>query len=294
MYEFNKQSKTYTFKGSLSKYLLDNGVKSEDIEAARYKILESNYRSFYYKPTGVSELRPIPLEKVIGTNRSRSWTSVYDNVKCCSTKGISLDHTRFEDCFTFLKDLGVDKLRESYIKLKKPIHVSYYEDDDVYYVDLDGNHRTIVAMLVGAKQILADVDHYKCDINKKIQYDCIISTFKKKYNINKLYNTNGSEYNLLDCLAQTSKIKKLNIEFVKGRETYLVTNYILIINNGNLQDAVRKLSDQIDDDYKKLTLLKFIPKMFRDVFYKRKGNERLKDYMSKKINIMSYALIDKV
>lgn len=280
MYKYNEQTKTYIFDSSLTKYLLDNGVKREDIVKSRYKILESNYRSFYYKPTGVSELIPIPLERVIGTNRSRSWTSVYDNVKCCSTKGISLDYTRFEDCFTFLKDLGVDKLKESYINLKKPIHVSYYEDDDVYYVDLDGNHRTLVAMLVGAKQILAEVDHYKCDISKKIQYDRTILIFKKKYNINKIYNTNGSEYNLLDCLAQTSKIKRLNIEFIKGGETCLVTNYILIINNGNLQDAVRHLSDQIDDDYRKLSFLKFIPKMFREIFYKRKGNERLKEYFS--------------
>lgn len=279
MYEFNKQSKTYTFKGSLSKYLLDNGVKSEDIKAARYKILESNYRSFYYKPTGVSELRPIPLERVIGTNRSRSWTSVYDNVKCCTTEGISLDYTRFEDCFTYLKDLGVDKLKESYIKFKKPIHVSYYEEDDVYYVDLDGNHRTLVAMLVGAKHILADVDYYKCDINKKMQYDRIISTFKKKYCINKIYNTNGSEYNLLDCLVHNSKTKKLNIEFINGKEKYIVNNYNLYIENGNLQKAVRQLSDQINDDYRKLSLLKFIPKILRVVFYKRKGNDRLKEYI---------------
>lgn len=279
MYKYNEQTKTYIFDGILSKYLLDNDVKREDIVKASYKILESNYRDFYYKPTGVSELRPIPLERVIGTNRSRSWTSVYDNVKCCTTKGISLDYTRFEDCFTFLKDLGVDKLKESYIKLKKPIHVSYYEDDDVYYVDIDGNHRTLVAMLVGAKQILADVDHYKCEINKKMQYDRIISTFKKKYNINKIYNTTGSEYNLLDCLAYNSKTKKLNIEFINGKETYIVNNYNLYINNENLQDAVRHLSDQIDDDYRKLSLLKFLPKMFREVLYKRKGNERLKDYI---------------
>lgn len=279
MYKYNERTKTYNFDGSLSKYLLDKGVKREDIAKASYKILESNYRSFYYKPTGVSEIRPIPLERVIGTNRSRSWISVYDNIKCCTTKGISLDYTRFEDCFTFLKDLGVDKLKESYIKLKKPIHVSYYEDDDVYYVDLDGNHRTLVAMLVGAKQILADVDHYKCDINKKMQYDRIISTFKKIYNINKIYNTNGSEYNLLDCLVHNSKTKKLNIEFINKQETYIVNNYNLYINNGNLQDAVRQLSDQINDDYRKLSLLKFIPKMFREVFYKRKGNERLKEYI---------------
>lgn len=279
MYKYNEQTKTYIFDSSLTKYLLDNGVKKEDIVKASYKILESNYRSFYYKATGVSELRPIPLERVIGTNRSRSWTSVYDNVKHCTTEGFSLDYTRFEDCFTFLKDLGVDKLKESYINLKKPIHVSYYEDDDVYYVDLDGNHRTLVAMLVGAKNILADVDHYKCDLNKKTQYDRIISTFKKKYNINKIYNTNGSEYNLLDCLVHNSKTKKLNIEFINGKETYVVNSYILYINNGNLQDAVRQLSDQIDDDYRKLSLLKFTPKILREVLYKRIGNERLNDYI---------------
>lgn len=279
MYEFNKQTKTYTFDGSLSKYLLNNGVKNEDIVAASHKILESNYRSFYNEPTGASEVRLIPLEKVIGTSRSRSWVSVYDNVNSIPTDGISLDYIRFEDCFTFLKDLGVDELKKSYIKLKKPIHVSYYEDDDVYYVDTDGNHRTLVAMLVGAKQILADVDHYKCDLNKKTQYDHLISKFMTDYKINKFYNADGNDYNLLDCLTQNSKTKKLNIEFINGKETYIVNNYNLYIENGNLQDVVRQLSNQINDDNRKLSLLKFIPKILREVFYKRKGNERLKDYI---------------
>lgn len=279
MYEFNKQSKTYTFKGSLSKYLLDNGVKNEDIEAASHKLLESNYRSFYSESTGVSEIRLISLEKVIGTNRSKPWKSVYDNINSVTTDGISLDYTRFEDCFKYLEDLGVDKLKESYINLKEPIHVSYYKDDDVYYVDTDGNHRTLVAMLIGAKQILATVDHYKSDLNKKLQYDHLISKFKTDYKINKIYNAAGSEYNLLDCLIHNSKTKKLNIEFINGKETYVVNNYNLYIENGNLQNAVRQLSDQINDDYRKLSLLKFIPKKLREVFYKRKGNERLKEYI---------------
>lgn len=279
MYEFNKQSKTYTYKGSLSKYLLDNGVKSEDIEAASYKILESNYRSVYNESTGVCEVRLIPLEKVVGTSRSRSWISVYDNVNSIPTEGISLDYTRFEDCFKFLEDLGVDKLKESYINLKKPIHVSYYEDEDVYYVDTDGNHRTICAMLIGAKQILATVDHYKSDSKKKLQYDHLISKFKTDYKINKIYNADGSEYNLLDCLVHNSKTKKLNIEFINEKETYIVNNYNLYIEKGNLKDVVRQLSDQINDDYRKLSLLKFIPKILREVFYKRKGNGRLKEYI---------------
>lgn len=250
MYNYDDKTKTYNFKGSLSKYLLSRGIKKADIVSASYRILESNFRDAYYEPTSFTETRIIPLDRVIGTNRSRPWTSVYDNVNTIKKEGLSLDYRRFEGCFKKLEEFGIDKLKESYLKLNKPIDITYYEDEDVYYVDIDGNHRTLTAMLVGAKYILAIVNHYKCDINKKMKYDSMVSMFKTKYNINKIYNDAGVEYNLLDCLIHYSENKKVNIEFSCSGQSYIVNNYDLHIKYGNLENAVRQLSDQIEDDLK--------------------------------------------
>ena len=56
---------------------------------------------------------------------------------------------------------------KSYGELYYPVKMVYYVDDDVYFLSGDGNHRTLTAMLVGAKYIRAKVTNGHCDAKKR-------------------------------------------------------------------------------------------------------------------------------
>lgn len=105
----------------------------------------------------------VPLEKVIGASRGTVGDSVLNNVKMMHD-GVR-EPSRFYNCFHFLDNMTLEKLKLSYETLFCPVVMIYYEEDDEYYVSSDGNHRTLIAMLIGAKFIKAKCtrkDKYLC------------------------------------------------------------------------------------------------------------------------------------
>ena len=157
MYSYDKENEVYFFTDDLTEYLLKYGINEEHINEMKNKILEQDRDVYQRFPSLDSSERDyidlVPLEKVIGTSRGTPGLSVFENVRVMN-RG-DREPSRFEDCLSFLEKMSLEELRKSYGELYYPVKMVYYVEDDVYFLSGDGNHRTLTAMLVGAKYIRA-------------------------------------------------------------------------------------------------------------------------------------------
>lgn len=46
--------------------------------------------------------------------------------------------SRFSNCFNYLQKMTLDQLGKSYEELYFPVEITYYSEDDSYYVTSDG------------------------------------------------------------------------------------------------------------------------------------------------------------
>ena len=170
-YSYDEENKTF-FADNLTEYLMQYGVSEEHINAMKSKILEES-RDVYQNlaPLNSPErdyIDLVPLEKVIGTSRGTPGLSFFENVRTMNQG--DREPYRFEKCLNFLKKMSLEELQKSYKELHEPVNMVYYVDDDAYFLSNDGNHRTLTAMLVGAKYIRAKVTNAYCDTEKKREF----------------------------------------------------------------------------------------------------------------------------
>ena len=155
MYTYDVENNISIFDGDFEGYLKDIGVDGEHIKKMQCKILQEDRDRYQDFPDLGSPERDyiqlVPLNKVIGTCRCTVGWSVYENVRKMY-RG-DREPERFQRCCGYLQELILDELKESYQKLYNPVKMVYYVDDDEYYLSGDGNHRTLMAMLVGAEKI---------------------------------------------------------------------------------------------------------------------------------------------
>lgn len=189
MYEYDETTGMYNFKGDLKLFLLNYGVDMRHIEKMQCKLLEEEKDAYYTIYDKEEKEKLVPLEKVIGVSRGTVGQSVYDNVRTMrgdQTRTITREPSRFNDCFTYFENYSLEQLKKSYENSPSfPVHMIHYVEDDEYYVSSNGNHRTLIAMLVGAKCIHAKVRNVHCDEEKKKKY-LKYKSFLKTYNIEKI------------------------------------------------------------------------------------------------------------
>lgn len=247
MYIENKEAKTFNFSCNLTEFLSSRGVSLEVIKESKNKILETNYRELYSDITHDHDIRLVPTKQIVGTSRSVPWISVYDNINTIKDRPGALCHKTIEFNLHKLDELGIAKLRLSYAQLAKPVSITYYKDEDVYFVNRDGNHRALVAMLIGAEYINAKLDIYRCNFEEKSYYDKIIKNFKDNYKISKICAATGNEYNLLDCVYKKSKISNLSLKFDYQETSSNDKKYMIDGSSGDINDLIRQLSEQIEN-----------------------------------------------
>lgn len=267
MYSYDKENEVYFFTDDLTEYLLKYGINEEHINEMKNKILEQNRDVYQRFPSLDSSERDyidlVPLEKVIGTSRGTPGLSVFENVRVMN-RG-DREPSRFEDCLSFLEKMSLEELRKSYGELYCPVKMVYYVDDDVYFLSGDGNHRTLTAMLVGAKYIRAKVTNGHCDAIKKKKYLCS-KEFKLKYKIVDIMSI-GNIY---------------DISFKDDKGIYEICGYPGPRDDEDLFLFLKRLSKLIDDDIKKVNCIKKLPAMIRKfiLFYER--NCRIEQYINRK------------
>ena len=161
--------------------------------------------------------------------------------------------------------MSLEELRKSYGELYYPVKMVYYVDDDVYFLSGDGNHRTLTAMLVGAKYIRAKVTNGHCDAIKKKKYLCS-KEFKLKYKI----------------VDITSLGNIYDISFKDDKGIYEICGYPGPRNDEDLFSFLNRISKMIDEDIKKVNYIKKMPTIIQKMILHYEQNYRINQYINKK------------
>lgn len=261
---YKKEDNIYVFDGNFERYLLDIGVDYEHIEKMKQKNLQSNKDDYYFIDEQDEGEYLVPLEKVIGTSRGTVGDSVFNNVRVMRD-GVR-EPSRFYNCFHFLDNMTLEELKLSYEKLFYPVVMKYYEEDDEYYVSSDGNHRTLTAMLIGAKYIKAKVYSKHCDVKRKNKY-IATNEFFDRYNI---------------CQISKRYSRSYDITFKEDNEYYVVSGFGIRESNEDCYDLIKRLSYEIESDKKELKVWLKFPEKLRNILQIFCRRKRMFQYMNKK------------
>lgn len=166
-----EDSEIFVMAISLDVYLRDCKVDETHIEKMKNKIAlgeRKDYKEIMVNSVNkktndivyVYPIEEIEVDKIIGGSRFTVDESIYDNVY--SFKKDERVRKRFEDLFKIFEypKRTLDDAKKYFSEEIDPIIVNYYEDKDEYYVELDGNHRALVAMIFGVEKIKAEVHYY--------------------------------------------------------------------------------------------------------------------------------------
>lgn len=262
MYTYNTDKEMYVFDGDLEEFLISKGVDKSHIKDMQQKILQEDRGAYQNFPDESSYISLVPLDKVIGTSRGTVGWSVYDNVK--KMYDSDREPGRFKSCFEYFDGMLLEKLKKSYEELVDPVKMVYYVDDDEYYLSSDGNHRTLVAMLVGAKNIKAKVTNAYCNVIKKRRYE-YVRAFEKKYGV----------YRIMEWW------NSYDITFYDENGYYEIKGYKGPNQDEDLFAFLDRLSAEIDTDKMKVKKIERLPSFIRRYILNKKENYRLKEYVEK-------------
>ncbi len=267
MYTYDKEKERFFFTNDLEKHLLDYGVEIEHINNMKSRVLEQDRDVYQDFPEINSSERQyitlVPLDKVIGTSRGDVGLSVYENVRTMY-QGDREPH-RFENCFSYFDVLSLEELKKSYEQLHNPVKMVYYINDDKYFVSSDGNHRTLMAMLVGAKYIRAEVTNGYCNELKKKKYICS-KVFMSKYNIVRIMGS-GNTY---------------DISYKDEYGVYEVCGYWGPTQEENLFSFLERLSRTIETERKKVNQILNMPIFVQKIILHYEKNHRIVQLVHKK------------
>lgn len=261
MYIYDEEKECYFFDGDFEKYLLSIGVSESHIQLMKEKIIQRDRDIYYdYHKREEEMIELVPLDKILGTNRSTAGWSVYDNVYKMY-RG-DREPSRFHNCFNFLNKMTIEELRKSYENMHPIRLVHYYEDDD-YYLNEDGNHRMLTAMILGAEKINAKVTTVHEDSQKRKKYFAS-SEFYSKYNIIDIMSYVPQKYSII-----------MKIDNVK----YKINGFEKMKTTEDCFSLINRLSAEIDSDIRKVRIFKRIPWLIRKVIFYYEKN-RIEDYFN--------------
>ena len=138
----------------------------------------------------------------------------------------------------------------------------YYVDYDEYYLSGDGNHRTLTAMLLGAKYIKANVRVAYLNSEKKKKYECI-NKFKQTYSIYQILISGDT----------------LDITFYDDNGYYELGGYPAPEPDENIYSFVNRISKILDEERKIVDRIKKYPSFVRQLFIDKSQYYRIKQLL---------------
>lgn len=233
------------FDGDFTQFLLNIGVTKAHIDAVKsriviqypYGVLDNYHRS-------ALETRLVPTDKILWTGRSTEGLSFYDNVR------IMVEGDREPNRFKPWLDKASKNLSDTldtYQKLHNPVKMTYIKNEDLYYLSGDGNHRTLTAIVLGAKSILANIEG-ECELNhEKLEMYKLENDFYEKNNIHCV-----KPFNCSTTIGFYDNDK--NIE-----NTYFVHEFEKLNTDIPFPDMLKRLQKQIESDRIKYNLINKFP-----------------------------------
>lgn len=264
------ENDVFVFNENLEDFLCSKGVKQEHIARMKETILQASRSEYYNYPTIGSAERDydtlVPLEKVIGTSRGTVGASVFDNVR--EMRSSEREPGRFVECLRYLEIMSLDELQRSFENLHEPVVMEHYIDDDTYFLTRDGNHRTLVAMLIGADKIRALVTDAHCDEKKKKSY-LIYRDFLHNIGAKRLeISASGNGYSVV---------------FIEDNQEYVVDGYQSQKPSEPVDVYLRMLSVQIAEDRKTAEKIGTLPEWLKSIrlMFVDRRNKRIRQYVDK-------------
>lgn len=151
-------NKYYIEEYMLILWLERMGIDKEHIKNVKTKIVKDKLKNYI---KGESKQEIIEVEKIIGGSRLTPNVSFFDNMLKVEGK----DRRRKMENLTYaindyVNAYGIKWLRNNYSEKFGSIIIDYYVDEDKYYIELDGNHRGLLAIMIGVNKLKAYVDYY--------------------------------------------------------------------------------------------------------------------------------------
>lgn len=157
-YKFCKDSGCQEYDGDLEKDLIQIGVSKEHIEKMKNEIILPTPMYYPVNSSLCRETKLVPLNRVVAFSRGNAGKSVFENVR--SIKKGEREPYKFADCWSHIDSLnGIVQMHNSFESgnWNEPIKMVHEITKDVYFVSVNGNHRTLMAKLLGAPYIKANV-----------------------------------------------------------------------------------------------------------------------------------------
>lgn len=264
MYVYDHEKNMYVFNGNLEELLLNIGVEKMHIENMKHKLLQPDRGMYHDFPSMDSPERGyislVPLDKVIGIYRGSVGNSVFENVN--TMRPGTREPEGFKGCFDFFYKMSLNELRKSYAEDISPVSMTYYVDEDEYYLHDEGNHRTLTAMLVGAEYIKAKVCNAYLNPEKKKKYECI-NKFEQTYAIYQMLISGNT----------------LTITFYDDNGYYELGGYPAPEPDENIYSFINRLSKILDEERKTVDRIKKYPSFIRQLFIDKGQYFRIKQLL---------------
>ncbi len=266
-YKNNYKDGWVTYDGNLEEDLIKAGVPKIKIEEAKKTIvLYKNEIPYYDSWEPEREIRLVPVNKIVGFSRSTVGMSIYDNV---SYMGLGdREPTRFNSALMYLTELGYEGLCKSYRELEDNLpRIDYYENDDIYIVDGDGNHRSLVAKLIGASYIRAKVVTKHCNYDLKDKYETE-KKFRKKHKITEIKK----------CIYGRTFYGDYSFYFNRDGELYRANCFDDCISD-NFYESIVALDQKMSQHENLQDFFESKPKFFKEAYKFLAGSKEFDNYI---------------
>jgi hypothetical protein len=251
--ESNSDIIIYEYDGSLEDDLLSIGIPLEHINKMRSALIQPPLP--YYCIYGKKTTYLVPLTKVVCFGRGDIGHSVFENV--VQMYSGDREAHRFSDCFSYINAYqDLDTLYKSYETLFFPVEMQHYVENDTFYLSGDGNHRTLIAKLLNAPFILANVTEVNEDFEKHKRYDYVNAMFSK-YHITRIY----SDWNDISFC----------VEFKDGNTLYNVMGYDDELSISDSKKRIHHFEVALKKDLECVEKIKHMPKfLHKSILRKQK------------------------
>lgn len=139
-------------------YLLQVGVSHQHLERMSKEMNHGHAHYIYFYEEVSKEEAVVPVSEIRGLLGTRGFDgfSWLDHIT-----GRAGTFTRLDNFKPWLEEQGLDAFRKSFTNPKYRVELGYYDQDEAYYVDGEGNHRTTWAKVLDVPFIAAKVTRYR-------------------------------------------------------------------------------------------------------------------------------------
>ncbi|MCA5014037.1 MULTISPECIES: hypothetical protein [unclassified Enterococcus] len=201
----------------LEEYLLSKGVSEASLKSSKeqFSLEDRELYNYYHYKDRVENDKLVPVKNIEGVSRvvDFSWFNILNySILGVAQKDydINIEQSRFLKQLLLLEENNIEGLQNMYNNTGNISFLAFQNEDEIkYFQCIDGNHRSILAKVLGLKTIRAsDIYYYEYNaenfrlynIYKKEETDFLKFLEQTEFKINKLDEFSSGKRIVLDYL----------------------------------------------------------------------------------------------